>query len=71
MSVWLWIVLGMLGFLSASVFVGLFVAAILAKLGHEACGLLEFEELTGRADRDAETVEEPKGATRFGTARLT
>lgn len=47
MSLWLLVLLGMIGFFAASVLVGLFVAAILAKIGREACALLELEPLTG------------------------
>jgi hypothetical protein len=45
MSVWLWILVGISGFLAASLLVGLFVAAILAKLGQEFSGLIEFDPL--------------------------
>jgi hypothetical protein len=45
MSVWLWIFVGVAGFFAASLLVGLFVAAILAKLGQEFSGLIEFDPL--------------------------
>jgi hypothetical protein len=45
MSVWLWIVVGIAGFFAASLLVGLFVAAILAKLGQEVSSLIEFDPL--------------------------
>ena len=43
MSVWLWILVGIAGFFAASLLVGLFVAAILAKLGQELSSLIEFD----------------------------
>jgi len=57
MSLWLWILLGMICFFAASVFVGLFVAVILAKIGREACALVEFELLTGLLPSEAEPME--------------
>jgi len=45
MSVWLWILVGVAAFFAASLLVGLFVAAILAKLGQEFSELIEFDPL--------------------------
>jgi hypothetical protein len=45
MSIWLWIIVGVAGFFAASLLVGLFVAAILAKLGQELSELIEFDPL--------------------------
>lgn len=43
MSVWPWILLGIIGFLAVSLLVGLFVAAILANIGREVSALMELE----------------------------
>ena len=53
MSVWLWIFVGVAGFFAASLLVGLFLAAILAKLGQEFSGLIDRVRPTGivAADR--------------------
>jgi len=56
MSLWLWILLAMICFSAASILVGLFVAAILAKIGREACALIDFEPPTGLLPGEA--VEE-------------
>jgi hypothetical protein len=74
MSVWLWILLGMVGFFAASVLVGLFLAAILAKIGREACALVEFEPLNGLlpgVPESSEAVEEHAVSARSTGLRLT
>ena len=57
MSVWLWILVGVTGFFAASLLVGLFVAAILAKLGQEFSGLIEFDPL------ESSPLTDPPGST--------
>jgi hypothetical protein len=52
MSVWLWILLGIIGFFAISLFVGLLVAAILANIGREFSQLIEFEPLESSPVRD-------------------
>jgi hypothetical protein len=63
MSVWLWILLGIIGFFAVSLLVGLLVAAILANIGREFSALIEFEPLMSAPRPDAaestsETVQE-------------
>jgi hypothetical protein len=63
MSVWPWIVLGIIGFFAVSLLVGLFVAAILANIGREFSAFIEFEPLespplTDPAESTSETAEE-------------
>jgi hypothetical protein len=63
MSVWLWILLGIIGFFAVSLLVGLLVAAILANIGREFSALIEFEPLTSAplpdaAESRSETVQE-------------
>ena len=75
MSVWLWIFVGVAGFFAASLLVGLFLAAILAKLGQEFSGLIEFDplELSPQTDPLALTgsvAEERLAAGRSTTLRL-
>jgi len=75
MSVWLWILVGVAGFFAASLLVGLFVAAILAKLGQEFSGLIEFDplELSPQTDPLASTgsvAEERLAPCRSTTLRL-
>jgi hypothetical protein len=75
MSVWLWIFVGVAGFFAASLLVGLFLAAILAKLGQEFSGLIEFDplELSPQTDPLASTgsvAEERLAAGRSTTLRL-
>ena len=53
MSIWLWILLGIIGFFAVSLLVGLLVAAILANIGREFSALLEFEPLTSAPLADA------------------
>jgi len=50
---WLWILFGIIGFFTVSLLVGLLVAAILANIGREFSGLLEFEPLNSAPLRDA------------------
>lgn len=57
MSIWLWILVGIAGFFAASLLIGLFVAAILAKIGQEFSGLVEFEPL------ESSPPTEPPGST--------
>lgn len=45
MSLWLWVLLGIVGFFAVSLLVGLAVAAILASIGREFSELIEFEPL--------------------------
>ena len=52
MSVWLWTVLGIIGFFAVSLLVALFVAAILANIGREFSQLIEFEPLGSSPVRD-------------------
>lgn len=75
MSVWLWIFVGVAGFFAASLLVGLFLAAILAKLGQEFSGLIEFDplELSPQTDPLGSTgsvAEERLAAGRSTTLRL-
>ena len=75
MSVWLWILVGVAGFFAASLLVGLFVAAILAKLGQEFSELIEFDplELSPQTDPLGSTgsvAEERLAAGRSTTLRL-
>jgi hypothetical protein len=56
MSVWLWILVGIAGFFAASLLIGLFVAAILAKLGQEFSGLIELDPLES-------STTDPPGST--------
>lgn len=63
MSVWLWILFGIIGFFAASLLVGLLVAAILANIAREFSALIEFEPSTSAPLPDAaesmpETVKE-------------
>ena len=63
MSLWLWILFGIIGFFAVSLLVGLLVAAILANIGREFSALIEFEALTSAPLPDAaesrpETVED-------------
>jgi hypothetical protein len=73
LSVWLWILFGLVSFLTASLLVGLFLAAILAKIGREACALIEFEPLSGLpgVPESSETVEEHAVAAHSSGLRLT
>ena len=57
MSVWLWILVGIAGFFAGSLLIGLFIAAILAKLGQEFSGLIEFDPL------ESSPPTEPLGST--------
>jgi hypothetical protein len=66
MSVWLWILLGIIGFFAVSLLVGVLVAAILANIGREFSALIEFEPLTSAplpdaAESTSETVQERPG----------
>ena len=75
MSVWLWIFVGVAGFFAASLLVGLFLAAILAKLGQEFSGLIEFDPLelspqTDPLDSTGSVAEERLAAGRSTTLRL-
>lgn len=63
MSVWLWILLGIIAFFAGSLLVGLLIAAILANIGREFSGLIEFEPvepspLTHKAESKSEIAEE-------------
>lgn len=57
MSVWLWILVGIAGLFAASLLVGLFVAAILAKLGQEFSVLIEFDP------PESSPLTDPPGST--------
>jgi hypothetical protein len=75
MSVWLWILVGIAGFFAASLLFGLFIAAILAKLGQEFSGLIEFDPLessplTGPAGSKGSVGEERLVAGRSTALRL-
>lgn len=52
MSVWLWILLGIVGLFALSLIVGLLVAAILANIGREFSQLIEFEPLASPPARE-------------------
>jgi hypothetical protein len=52
MSVWLWILLGLIGFFAVSLLVGLLVATILANIGREFSQLMEFEPLESSPVKD-------------------
>ena len=43
MSVWFWVLLGIVGFFAVSFLVGLAIAAVLANIGREFSRLIEFE----------------------------
>jgi hypothetical protein len=63
MSIWVWILLGIVGFFAVSLLVGLAVAAILANIGREFSELMEFEPLESSPVKDpAEST--PKTARR-------
>jgi hypothetical protein len=71
LSVWLWILFGIIGFLAVSLLVGLLVAAILANIGREFSALIEFEPSTPAPLPDAaesmpETVQERRVRTHPG-----
>lgn len=53
MSVWLWILLGIVGVLALSLLAGLLVAAILANIGRESAELIEFELLRSSPPTDS------------------
>lgn len=52
MSLWFWVLLGILGFFAVSLLVGLLVAAILANIGREFGELIEFEPLESSPPTD-------------------
>jgi hypothetical protein len=63
MSLWFWVLLGILGFFAVSLLVGLLVAAILANIGREFGQLIEFEPLeswpaTDLSESTPETAQE-------------
>ena len=63
MSVWLWVLLGIIAFFAVSFLVGLFLAAILANIGRAFSELVEFEPvesspLTDPAESTSETAEQ-------------
>jgi hypothetical protein len=61
MSVWLWILLGIMGFFAVSLLAGLLVAAILANIGRESSRLMEFEPLESSPLIDtAESTSDPR-----------
>jgi hypothetical protein len=71
LSVWLWILFGIIGFFAVSLLVGLLVAAILANIGREFSALIEFEPSTSAPLPDAtesmpETVQERRVRTHPG-----
>jgi hypothetical protein len=75
MSLWLWVLLGILGFFAVSFLVGLAVAAILASIGREFSGLIEFESLessplTHPADSATETSQQHLVGGRSSGLRL-
>jgi hypothetical protein len=75
MSVWLWILLGIIGFFAVSLFVGLLVAAILANIGREFSQLIEFEALESSPVKDSaestsKTVRQRLADRRSGGLRL-
>jgi hypothetical protein len=60
MSLWFWVLLGILGFFAVSLPVGLLVAAILANIGREFGELIELEPLESSPLIDtAESTSEP------------
>jgi hypothetical protein len=75
MSVWLWIMLGIIGFFAVSLLVGLLMAAILANIGREFSALIEFEPLKSpslpdAAESTSETVQKRPVRTRSRGLRL-
>jgi hypothetical protein len=75
MSVWLWILLGIIGFFALSLLVGLLVAAILANIGREFSQLIEFEPLEssparGPAESTSKTARQRLVDGRSGGLRL-
>jgi hypothetical protein len=63
MSIWVWILLGIVGFFAVSLLVGLAVAAILANIGREFSELMEFEPLESSPAKDPAELT-PKTARR-------
>ncbi len=62
MSVWLWVLLGIIGFFAVSFLVGLLVAAILDNIGRAFSELVEFgpvewSPVTDPAELTSETAE--------------
>jgi len=75
MSLWFWVVLGILGFFAVSLLVALLVAAILANIGREFGELIEFEPwesspATDPSESTPETARERLVGGRSGGLRL-
>lgn len=75
MSIWFWVLLGIIGFFAVSSLVGLLVAAILANIGRAFSELVEFEpvewsRLTDAAESTSETTERRLVGSRSTGGRL-
>jgi hypothetical protein len=75
MSIWFWVLLGIIGFFAVSFLVGLLIAAILANIGRAFSELVEFEpvewsELTDPAESTSDTTERRLVGGRSTSGRL-